>query len=51
MGGARGGGLLDGAAATAGPHVLVQAQAELAAALTVRSAEAAVQCACGNGRQ
>lgn len=49
MGGARGGGLLHGAAAAAGPHVLLQAQAELAAALAVRPAEAAVQRACRNG--
>lgn len=44
VGGARG--LLDGAAAAAGPHLLVQAQAELAAALALRPAEAAVQRPC-----
>lgn len=47
MGGARRGRLLDGAAAAAGPHLLVQAQAELAAALAMRPTEAAVQRACG----
>lgn len=47
MGGARRGGLLDGAAAAAGPHLLIQTEAELSAALAVRPAEAAVQCACG----
>lgn len=49
MRGARRGGLLDGAAAAAGPHLLVQAEAELSAALAVRSAEAAIQCAWGRG--
>ena len=47
MGGARRGGLLDGAAAAAGPHLLIQTEAELSAALAVRPAEAAVQRACG----
>lgn len=46
---ARGGGLLHGAAAAAGPHILLQAEAELATALTMRPAEAAVQRACRNG--
>lgn len=46
VGRAGGGGLLHGAAAAAGPHVLLQAEAELATALAVRPAEAAVQRAC-----
>lgn len=50
VGGAGGCGLLDGAAAAAGPHFLVEAQAELPAALTVRPAEAAIQCTCGGGQ-
>lgn len=41
VGGPRG--LLDGATAAAGPHLLVQTQAELSAALALRPAEAAVQ--------
>lgn len=49
MGGARRGGLLDGAAAAAGPHLLIQTEAELSTALAVRPAEVAVQRACGKG--